>query len=538
MPKIPKKILFAAWACHNKNYFPYQAWHTPLKKLFREFMTFDPQEYIYHHGKEAMNKKFLEIIEKEKPDFIYLWLIYNEFYIDTLLKIKEISPNTRTLNFFGDDDTLFDNYARYLALFIDYPLASRREYIKDYKKDGIKNVFFSCGVNTDNFKYLRLEKKYDVTFIGTPMGDRTELIKYLIDNSIKVRIYGAGWDNYPEFKEYYYGKLSQEEVTQVINQSRINLSLTKNYEGKPSFKARVFEVSACNSFLLSEYFSGYLEFLKEDEEIVMFKDKEELLKKVNYFLKNEKEREEIAEKAYKKTMSNYAQEAEFKKIFKEIEKLEKSQEPKQLPQIETKVAQLSKEDLSLEEEQIKEKIKDAEFISFKEKESIELPHKNYFQIYSLEKTKKEISCCDYFIHSKNLGNYLSFSSNHAFKTLPKEDFFKLLSISQLLMKKDYFLKNINSFKDFNNKKQELINKENTCFISMTLVQVSNIQPIDYKKMEKVFLPEFEDNLRFLRHQKKLWYSSYPYKLVLSSLFKKHSILKPWIKSSFNKSKLQ
>ena len=128
MEKIDKKILFAAWACNNKNYFPYQTWRTPLQKIFKEFIAFDPQECIYQYGKKEMNKKFLEVVEKEKPDFIYFWLIYDEFYIDTLLKIKKISPKTRTVNFFGDDDVMFENFSRYYALFIDYPLASHKLY--------------------------------------------------------------------------------------------------------------------------------------------------------------------------------------------------------------------------------------------------------------------------------------------------------------------------------------------------------------------------------------------------------------------------
>src|SRR3989344_6984660 len=106
-----KKMLFAAWSCNNKNYFAYQTWDAPLRKLFSKVINFDPQEKTYEYGKDEMNLQFLDIVEKEKPDYILLWLIYEEFYPETLFKIKEISPRTKVINFCGDDDAQFYDYS-------------------------------------------------------------------------------------------------------------------------------------------------------------------------------------------------------------------------------------------------------------------------------------------------------------------------------------------------------------------------------------------------------------------------------------------
>ena len=107
------KIIFAAWACKNKKYGSYQAWYTPLSKIFRTVISFDPQETIYRYGRDEMNARFLELVEKEKPDYIFFWLIYDEFTIDALLKIKRISPKTKMINLFGDDASLFYNFSRF-----------------------------------------------------------------------------------------------------------------------------------------------------------------------------------------------------------------------------------------------------------------------------------------------------------------------------------------------------------------------------------------------------------------------------------------
>ena len=63
-----------------------------------------------------MNKRFLEVVKREQPDYVFLWLIYDEFYIDTLLKIKKISAKIKIINFFGDDDSLFDNFSRFYSV--------------------------------------------------------------------------------------------------------------------------------------------------------------------------------------------------------------------------------------------------------------------------------------------------------------------------------------------------------------------------------------------------------------------------------------
>ena len=108
-----KKLLFAAWAAENKAYTSYQYFYNPLNKIFKNISLFDPQRNMYKYGREKMNQLFLELVKDEQPDYIFFWLIYDEFYLDTLKNIKKVSPKTKTINFFGDDDTLFDSFTRF-----------------------------------------------------------------------------------------------------------------------------------------------------------------------------------------------------------------------------------------------------------------------------------------------------------------------------------------------------------------------------------------------------------------------------------------
>ena len=68
----------------------------------------------------------------------------------------------------------------------------------------------------------------------------------------------------------------------------------------------------------------------------MFKDEKDLLEKIRYYLKDEKQREKIAENAYKKIIRDYGLDIELKKIFKEIYKTNPLLKHKELPKINKK----------------------------------------------------------------------------------------------------------------------------------------------------------------------------------------------------------
>lgn len=519
-----KKLLFAPWAAKNKQYFSYQAWYSALSSLFDSTIVFDPQKELYKHGKDKMNAKFLELISKEKPDFIFLWLIYDEFYLETLDQIKEVSPKTRLVNFFGDDNILFDRYSKYMSLFVDYSLASHHDFLYKYKENNISPMFFSCGVNTNQFKELSSEKEIDVTFVGTPMADRVDYISYLIKKGVKVKVFGTGWEKYKEFSNIFGGKLSSEEMVEVINKSKINLSFSKNYAGVPGFKSRVFEVSACNSFILVEKFDGYNKFLKPGKELVMFDGKEDLLKKINYYLKNEKERESIANRAYNKIISNYSQVKEFENIFSQIIKLNNPK--KVLPFIETGSKNLSILDLQRDRKDLTLALKDFEFVTIGNPENKHFRY--YMQKYSLDKTGKDISCCDYYIKSNSIGDYISIFTEHSQKTMKRPVFLKTIPIECIMVRKSYFLDNLELFRSFDESKDKLL-RDNVCFVGIPLLSIKSKPKINDEDLDKISLPLFENLLRVVKNNKYPLLNPHLYKLGLYGLIFDRYIVRRLIK---------
>ena len=94
------------------------------------------------------------------------------------------------------------------------------------------------------------------------------------------------------------------EVSKIYNRSRININLTL-HSIESGASQRVFDVMGAGGFLISNYQKELTELFEEDKEIVLFRNEEELLKKIDYYLSHEEERKAIALRGQKKVLSSH-----------------------------------------------------------------------------------------------------------------------------------------------------------------------------------------------------------------------------------------
>ncbi len=537
MSKINKKMLLAAWSVNNPYWIINQAYHIPLRKIFKEVINFDPQEEIYKDGKEVMNKKFLELLKKEKPDYIHLFLVWDEFYPETLVKIKEILPNVKVTHWNGDDDIKFENYTIPYSFAIDYQLISQLQFTKKY--DSYKLPWYDLlGADTNKFRPLNLKKKYDVVFVGTPKGDRLKYMRYLLKKKVNFAIGGAGWDIYPEFKNQYIGKVPDEEFIKLINETKINLCFSQNFFSSPHVLERSLAVNACKSFALTEYVSGYFPKFTEGKDMVTFKNEDELLKRISYYLEHEKEREQIAKQAYEKVITKFSNDKMMGDAFSLIEK-----DKNKLHGIVSrtflfqKPVCITQEDFAKGVSHITDKLRGAKYVSFNKKGYDFMPYKDYIQMYSMDLIKKPISVCNLQLSSSVIGDYASVDLNYVLKYHDKKYFYENLDITQCLVEKNFFLKNINKFDSFyNGNKSKFITSENTSFVSIPLVRTTHIKEIPLKNSDHILFADIDLKLLVLRNQGRLFKNIYLIKLLFYSLIVNSQILKYLLSNVLGKSK--
>lgn len=95
-----------------------------------------------------------------------------------------------------------------------------------------------------------------------------------------------------------------EEAPVVFKRSRVNLNITLQ-SIKNGIPLRAFDVMGAGGFLLSDLQSGFLDLFVPGEDFVYYEDREDLVRKVDYYLKHETERKAIAQNGHDKIAANH-----------------------------------------------------------------------------------------------------------------------------------------------------------------------------------------------------------------------------------------
>ena len=119
---------------------------------------------------------------------------------------------------------------------------------------------------------------------------------------------GAGWEN----KSIYINQMANK-----YNKSKIILNFTR---GNIGFSDRVFLAMGCRSLLISEYCKDLEKLFQKEIHLDWFKNTDELLNRINFYLENEVVREKVAFEGYKFVSENYTWEKITEKILKIVKK--------------------------------------------------------------------------------------------------------------------------------------------------------------------------------------------------------------------------
>jgi spore maturation protein CgeB len=306
------KIRNVALVTNNENSF--------FKTHFSDFLKNDKNlfliEFHFPHDYDSNLRKLLKVLKANPIDIVFFQMgVFG-------LKLNQLKYITcKSVCFITDDDWMFDIRTKYVTSYFTYVITTYKYNLKRYKELGLTNIILSqWACNEKVFHPLNMEKKYDVSLIGGPHGDRIDMLNYLIDKGIDIKIYGAGWDKVPRLKNNWGGYLSIDKLVKVINQSKINLnpSMRSTLSGL-QLKGRTFEIAGCRAFQLTEDNPYLYDYYDKDKEIITFKDYDDLFEKIQYFLDEEEKRENIIEMAYKRTVSSHTWANRLNEIFDVIE---------------------------------------------------------------------------------------------------------------------------------------------------------------------------------------------------------------------------
>jgi len=307
---------------------PYYDFHIEeFENIFNKVFNFNYMEYFHSYGYKAMEDQIINIIEKEKIEYVIVWQWYAN-YVPMLEFLQSLRKKVFVVLWLFDDDVFFHSHGKFYAQVCDVVVTSDYFGKIMYEQLNIPSIYYLSAYDKKQYKPIEIVKDIDVSFVGgLDKADRREYIEYLEQNGIDVEVYGPGSKN---------GYVTFEEMVNIFNRSKINLNFTKIgflkniYEANPLIsrvrqnKGRPVEIGLCRTLCLTESAPPLKYIFDIGNELDTFNNKEEMLEKIRYYLSNEQERERRAENLYQTCLSQYEKDKYFPNIFKQLEKVYKN----------------------------------------------------------------------------------------------------------------------------------------------------------------------------------------------------------------------
>jgi spore maturation protein CgeB len=343
--------------------FEHHNFFDTLEALGHEVIYFDFMSLLDELGRASMNRRLFETASSHKPELMFTVLFKDELDPAVVSRISSELPTT-TLNWFCDDHWRFESFSKRWAPCFNWVVTTASSALPKYEQIGYGNVIKSQWACNDHlYRRLDLPLVYDVSFIGQPHGNRREVIRALRAAGIDVLARGYGWEE---------GRVSQDEMIRIFNQSRINLNLpnasrpvaplpspstaqrtrlatARALEALPAghravavasrllhtlermraragslpsveisaeqIKGRNFEVPGCGGFLLTGPADNLDLYYDPGQQIAVFSSINELVDQVRYYLDHDDERAAIAEAGYERTTREHTYRHRFAEIF-------------------------------------------------------------------------------------------------------------------------------------------------------------------------------------------------------------------------------
>jgi spore maturation protein CgeB len=199
-----------------------------------------------------------------------------------------------------DTPDLLEDAAIYDVYFCSHrhgydPRTARIDYLPVYAMD------FSL------FRNLHLGRRdHDMVLVGGHNARREQFVERLLD--LPLELYGK-WGKHargrsPIARHVKAKGIWGEPLIRLYNGSKVVLNVTTwDPALYPALNQRVFDVPATGAFLLTDYSPELEEHFRIGEEIVCFREIEELRDRARYYLTHDAARERVAAAGYRKALS-------------------------------------------------------------------------------------------------------------------------------------------------------------------------------------------------------------------------------------------
>jgi len=186
-----------------------------------------------------------------------------------------------------------------IAAAFDLSWTSARVACEWYLVEGGRPIYMPEGFDMTTCRPMPVEQDIPVSFIGGAYGFRPSVIRYLQRYRIPIQPLGQGWGT-----RY----LSVEEVIEVMNRSIINLGMggIVYSESLTNVKGRDFEIPGVGGGVyLTSFNPDLAQHFVIGEEILCYRNREEMVELIRYYLNRPDEARAIARRGRERCLREH-----------------------------------------------------------------------------------------------------------------------------------------------------------------------------------------------------------------------------------------
>jgi len=312
--------------------------HNSLIDAGHESYFINMRQIIMNEGMEKGQQIILDELEDvyKEPDLV-LVLKGLELKPETVKTIRDKYPKAIFANWFFDvylaDKPIWkqEEYFPVLRMY-DFFFCSLKGVADKLQAHGFTNAFHlpeACYPKRNGPAYANSfqKKKYgeDISFCGS-LGfteqhkNRIDILKSVAKECYNFKVWGniVGEENkigVEILESHMFVEATNETHSVVAENSKINLGIDQDPTLEQSWSARLYRVLCAGGLYLTtetrglnKVFKCYPnegEFISDDQELVVFKGKDDLIKKIDYLLEHDDLRKKIAENGQKKVLAKH-----------------------------------------------------------------------------------------------------------------------------------------------------------------------------------------------------------------------------------------
>ena len=274
-----------------------------------------------------IRKKILNFIKNNKQKYDVI-IIFKGIYLKESFfsKLRNIYNYEKIVNIFPDDpfdvsyfkDISNNNILNCIPYFDHIFIYSNfllKKLKKHYPKNRISYLPFGYDSLIKTKKIKNIQKKFDLSFIGTADRERYNIFKQL--SEFKIILVGDGWNKYDLPKNITLkNAIAPNDFSKIYKKSIFSLNILRE-QNKLSHNMKTFEIPSNDGVMITYKNLEQNNFFSENKASIMYRNIKDLKSKIKYFKRNLNKVKKIKETS-KIVVKNHSYLERTKYLFKKI----------------------------------------------------------------------------------------------------------------------------------------------------------------------------------------------------------------------------